>query len=474
MPRYATRLLLLCLALLAAACGLEARPEAPAPAVEAAPAPAPQPLPDEAALWAGLNTLVNDTDPESPDFTALQAALRRSEGDATLSPQLRQTLSRACYAPSVRLGRMWNDQRLAQDEAAELYARTAGPDTSALAGAKVVRRLGPALYLVRLQGGDTAFFATARKLKPGASLRGIPALEQADKEPGEDIVEDGEPRARTYVEVGREQQARFQAERAPALERLRELQAGHAAFERSLRAELTRWDTLVRDVNEELGPRLLGKAETPPPARLLKGVKRLGKSWSRDQYYRYALPVTGRPEADALLRAHLEERKKEVADLLRSTGVGRGRLRANIDLITFKAYSAGPGLLSLLFEQYRDTGGAHGNYAYASFVFDLKAGRALGLGEVFTDLPKALAVLSELSARRFAISLGGAPFPEGHAPKAENFQVFVLDGGDMVFTFAPYQVASFAEGAQTLRVPLHHPRLLPLLSPALKAARAGS
>ena len=57
-------------------------------------------------------------------------------------------------------------------------------------------------------------------------------------------------------------------------------------------------------------------------------------------------------------------------------------------------------------------------------------------------------------------------------PKPENFAVFVIDGADLVFTFPPYQVASYAQGAQTLRAPLCHPRLLPLLSPALREALA--
>lgn len=480
MRRAATTLLLLILTLSAAACGLETRPEPPAPALPAAqPEPTP-PVADEAALWARLNALVNDTDPESPAFAALQAELGAKAAAPGLSPGLRQLLAQARDFAPLRLSRMWSELRLAQDEAAELYARSSGPlqsAASALAGAKVVRRLGPALYLIRLQGGDTVFLATSRRLKPGSPLRGVQAVEQASAGAGGAVVEknldEGDAPARTYVEVGREQQARFQAERAPALERLRELQSGHAAFERSLRAELSRWDAFVREMNAGLAPRLLGRADVPAPAALVRGTKRLGKSWSRQQYYRYALPVTGQAQADALLRAHLDERRKEVADLLRSTGVGRGRIRANIDLITYKAYAAGPRLLSLIFEEYRDTGGAHGNYAYATFVLDLKSGQRLELGDLFTDQPAALSVLSEMAARRLNLALGGAPFPEGYAPKAENYQAFVLDGADIVVTFPPYQVASFAEGTQTLRVALNHPRLLPLLSPALKAARTG-
>ncbi len=140
-------------------------------------------------------------------------------------------------------------------------------------------------------------------------------------------------------------------------------------------------------------------------------------------------------------------------------------MRANVDAIAFKAFTAAPRLLSIRFEEQRDTGGAHPNQAYAGFTFDMQTQAQLGLAEIFGDLPAALAVLSELAARRMDLALGGAPFPEGYAAKAENFTVFVLDGGELEITFPPYQVASYAQGPQSVRAPLTHPRLLPLLRP---------
>jgi len=173
---------------------------------------------------------------------------------------------------------------------------------------------------------------------------------------------------------------------------------------------------------------------------------------------------------DDVLRGYIEGRKKDVADLLRSVGVGRGRARANVDLVAFKSFTAAPNLLSIRFEASRDTGGAHPNQSYASFVFDVRDQGALGLGDLFRDLPAALTLLSELAARRMELVLDGHVFPEGLEPKVENFAVFVLDGQDLVFSFPPYQMASYADGPQSLRVPLAHPRLLPLLSPKLLEA----
>ncbi|MBA4356711.1 MAG: hypothetical protein C0405_03175 [Desulfovibrio sp.] len=357
-------------------------------------------------------------------------------------------------------------------------------DTDALRGARVVRRLGPALYLVRLPGGDTAFFATNRRLKQGARLDGVLAVERPRPKPDKaagDLVDEMADAARTFAAISKQEVQRLKAERAPVLARLKQLKAERASFQRAIDADLASLDALARDVNAVISPRLLGLGEADPgqrPAperqtRLIRQVKRLGRTYSPVQYYRYALPVTGKTQVDAVLRASLEGRKKDVQELLRSVGVGAGRARTNVDLVGFKAYRASEALLSVRFEAQRDTGGAHPNQGFASFVFDMKSQAVLGLGDIFQDLPAALAVLSELAAWRMELALDGHVFAEGITPKAENFQVFVLDGADLVFSFPPYQVASYADGPQHLRVPLCHPRLLPLLSPKLLAALGG-
>jgi len=237
-------------------------------------------------------------------------------------------------------------------------------------------------------------------------------------------------------------------------------------------ADLARLDAMTRDVNAVIGPKLLPQGPHPTPTSLIRTVKRLAKSFSREQYYRYALPVTGLPKVDAALLAHLDERRSEVQALLKSTGIGRGRARANVSRIAFSACTASPALLSIRFEEMRDTGGAHPNTTYASFVFDLRTQSRLTLADLFTDTQAALAVLSTLAETRLTLALDGLLFPEGFTATANNFSIFVLEGADIVFTFPPYQVASYAQGTQTLRVPLFHPRLAPLLTPRVKEALA--
>jgi len=467
----------LAFSLLLAACALD-RPAAPAPAPEPTPAPqaAPAPTISEAEMLSGLNVLINDTVPGSDDYQAKREALAAATLPATLSQSLHWTVSQVLAFDPPRLRERWQKRQEAQDSAAALYAANPPENFTALKGASVVHRIGASVYLVRLPGGDTAFLKTKRRLKNGTRIKTLLTAEmerpQPDKSKG-DLVDELADQPRVFAEITKQEAKRREALRAPALAQLKSLEGQSGQVQREVAADLTRLDTLARDVNAAISPRLLPQGSRTAPTALIRKVKRMSKSYSREQYYRYALPVTGKAQVDAMLKGYLDERKAEVQSLLRTTGVGRGHARANVDRIAFQAYTASSRLLSIRFEEMRDTGGAHPNTAYATFVFDMKRQAKLELADIFTDAPAALKILSELAARRMELLLDGTVFPEGVQPKAENFAAFVLDGADIVFTFPPYQVASYAQGTQTLRVPLCHPRLLPLLQPGLLEALTG-
>lgn len=468
----------LLLTFLLAACCLE-QPAPPPPAAVQAEAPAAPaqaaPAMGEAAVIDGLNALVNDSEPASDEYEARRKALAPALASPALSDNVRRVLAQALAFDPPRLRERWESHQKAQADAAALYAANPPADTKALEGARVLRRLGPALYLVRTRGGEGVFFATGRKLKNNAVLKGVYALEKPRPKPDAakgDLVDELEDQPRTFTEISRQDAKALETRRAPALAELGRLQAKGDALERGVALDIARMDALARDVNAVIGPRLLPQGPRPATTAFIRKVKRVAKSWSREQYYRYALPVTGRPQVDAALKTFLDERRAEVQDLLKSTGVGRGRARANVDRIAFQAFAASPALLSVRFEEMRDTGGAHPNTTFESFIFDLRTQKRLGLGDIFTDAPAALAVLSQLAERRMSLVLDGLLFAEGVAPTPENFRVFVLDGADLVFTFPPYQVANYSMGPQALRVPLFHPRLAPLLSAAVKDALA--
>ncbi len=453
----------------------EAAPLAAAPAV---PLPVALPVKDAAAVTRQLDLLVNDTDPADPEWSRLRAGL--AELPADLSADLRQAVTRVQAFNAPRLRERWQQHSASLDNAATLYAEHPPVNTEALRGARVERRLGPALYLVRLPGGDTAFFNVplgARRLKNGARLDNIAVMERPRPRPDRaagDLVDELAAAPRTFVALTKQDVQRLKAERAPVLDRLKRLEAERTQFQQGIKADLASLDALTRDVNAVISPRLLGLQRVGLPVPAIRQTKHLGHRYSPVQQYRYSLPITGHGQIDTVLRGYLDERKKDVQDLLRFVGKGTGRARTNSDLVTYREFTAGPNLLSVRFETTRDTGGAHPNQGFASFVFDVPSQTMLGLSDLFTDLPTALGVLAELAARRMELALDGHVFVEGLMPKAENFQVFVIDGSnqgqDLLFSFPPYQVASYADGPQQLRVPLCHPRLLPLLSPKLLAA----
>ncbi len=466
--RFATPILL---PTLLCACTLRGA-TAPAPAPQQAAAPAA--LLGEAEVCAALNTLVNDTIPGSTDDAARRAALAKDLKGGRVPESLSWTVSQTVAFNPPQLARIWSERQKAEGNAAAGYTAAPPQNYAQLKGGVVERRLGPELYLVRMTSGESALLSTSRKLRDGARLNKLLAAEQSSPRPDKhnnDLVDElSADQFRRFVEISRDEARRRETMRSPALAGLRALRGQDDASERAMAADLARVDTLTREVNAVISPRLLPQGTAPTV--FIHNVRRMAKTFSQHQYYRYALPVTDAPQVDAVLQGYLNERRDDVQHLLRSTGVGHGRTRTNTDRIIFTTYTASPRLLSIRFQELRDTGGAHPNTTFASFVFDMRTHRLLRLADLFTDEPTALKLLSELATRRLEMALDGTTFPEGYAPRAENFSVFVLDGADLVFTFPPYQVASYAQGPQTLRVPLCHPRLLPLLSPALREALA--
>lgn len=112
---------------------------------------------------------------------------------------------------------------------------------------------------------------------------------------------------------------------------------------------------------------------------------------------------------------------------------------------------------SYIYTVYEDTGGAHGNTVFKTFVFDKTSGAQLSLADVFAPGSGYLDTLSNLSRENLSKSLGqvldAAMLDPGTEPKADNFQDFFFDNSDFVLLFPPYQVAAYAAGPQTVRIP---------------------
>lgn len=115
--------------------------------------------------------------------------------------------------------------------------------------------------------------------------------------------------------------------------------------------------------------------------------------------------------------------------------------------------------VSYIFTLYEDTGGAHGNTFFHTFVFDTATGQNLSLVDLFTPGASYLDTLSRLSRAKLSDVIGRdmadpSTISSGTTPEEKSFMNFFFDNRDFVILFPPYQVAAYAAGPQTLRIPL--------------------
>lgn len=114
--------------------------------------------------------------------------------------------------------------------------------------------------------------------------------------------------------------------------------------------------------------------------------------------------------------------------------------------------------VSYIFTVYQDTLGAHGNTTFKTFTFDTNTGAPLSLSDVFLPGSDYLGTLSSISRAQLPAMLRDAAntrmIEDGTTPDETNFQNFFFDNRNFVVLFDPYQVAPFAAGPQTVRIPL--------------------
>lgn len=114
--------------------------------------------------------------------------------------------------------------------------------------------------------------------------------------------------------------------------------------------------------------------------------------------------------------------------------------------------------VSYIYTIYEDTGGAHGNTVFRTFTFDTKTGASLALADAFSPGAPYLQKLSTLSRQMLPAiidpQLVDTTFlTDGTKPQDASFQNFFFDNSDFVILFAPYQIAAYAAGPITLRIP---------------------
>ena len=194
------------------------------------------------------------------------------------------------------------------------------------------------------------------------------------------------------------------------------------------------------------------------------------------------LQADEKPLADAL-RASADNAKREFMQALPDPEQLPEFVDRQLQLfLDFKVAARTPAFTSVVESGGSDTGGAHPMPVQGAFVFDRKAGRLVTLDDLFSDpegARKALAyVAREALLERF---MADAPEPgegtpqalqewkanmlqmldEGSKPTAANYALFSVRAGaydnaaspGLTLIFAPYQVAPYVYGTQTVDVP---------------------
>lgn len=121
------------------------------------------------------------------------------------------------------------------------------------------------------------------------------------------------------------------------------------------------------------------------------------------------------------------------------------------------------------------TGAAHPNHGTYTLVWDLGAGRSLALEDLFRAGSAWPEAVSDAAVTILADSMGEMADEEwirsGAGPDPGNFSAWSVVPGGLRIVFDPYQVASYADGPQTVVVPWAS--LAGVLDPAAPVATPG-
>lgn len=108
------------------------------------------------------------------------------------------------------------------------------------------------------------------------------------------------------------------------------------------------------------------------------------------------------------------------------------------------------GLLSVLFELYYYTGGAHGNTVYDSLSIDLNSGEIYKLNDLFNPKLNYIPQLNEISIRKAKES--GVPLLTEYKGLTED-QKFYLTPNFLVLYYQLYEYTPYAYGRFEVKIP---------------------
>jgi hypothetical protein len=121
--------------------------------------------------------------------------------------------------------------------------------------------------------------------------------------------------------------------------------------------------------------------------------------------------------------------------------------------VKYEVFNTQSGLISVRFNVgWYSAGAAHPNSYTVSLNYDLAADRALALADLFKPRARYLDALSTYCIKTLKAA-DRLDFPEGAAPKEENFRSWNITKDGLLINFDDYQVTPHAVGPQHVVVP---------------------
>jgi hypothetical protein len=171
-------------------------------------------------------------------------------------------------------------------------------------------------------------------------------------------------------------------------------------------------------------------------------------------------PFLGRPALDEILRAQAEGIFREAREELKSyCSSGKEEKDPLYEFTASYQVFSSHKVVSVLFNLYTYTGGAHGLNDLYALNLRLSGGKPLGWNDLFArpeGLWDFLADCARASLRPELEEywLRNPDFAEGLRPEEASFKYFALTEKGLSLFFPPYQLAPYAAGQQRCDIPL--------------------
>ncbi len=119
--------------------------------------------------------------------------------------------------------------------------------------------------------------------------------------------------------------------------------------------------------------------------------------------------------------------------------------------VSYEEYFAEFGLVTVVFNIYQFTGGAHGNTFIKSITVDTENSKLVHLKDVISL--ESFKKLQETIRNRLKEKLDFDDFIDDGTAKWNDFSSFAVTDSDIIFWFSPYQVAPYVYGVQKVVIP---------------------